>query len=276
MSRMKAGSVMVVFWSRKPRRSSTISELWTTMLCATSATGTTRARMRIATMTRAASHARPRSRSRIVRKTGQVEKHRIPANRIAPMKGCSTRKQPITNRATGAVLAHGTTGKLNVSGEGGEDPGGGRKAHEQKFFPPLDLPGRNLRDEFHQAAGAPSGSHPQARGEGHVAQGPPRLRDDQEAEDLRGPRASPYGAAAQDPRDLRSDNDRQIQLRNGPAQERGGACLHEARQGRHRGERQARRRVLLARDWPHDRSPAPRAHQPPADVRHHGERRGRR
>jgi small subunit ribosomal protein S9 len=33
---------------------------------------------------------------------------------------------------------------------------------------------------------------------------------------------------------------------------------------------------FLARDRPHDRAPAPRAHQPRPDVRHHGERVRRR
>ena len=48
----------------------------------------------------------------------------------------------------------------------------GAKADGQEVLPPLDLPGRHLRDQLHQAAGAPSGSRPEARGEGHAAEGP--------------------------------------------------------------------------------------------------------
>src|SRR5262249_31018018 len=64
--------------------------------------------------------------------------------------------------------------------------------------------GRHLRDDVRQIAGAPSRPGAQARGEGDVAERAPGLRDNQEAQDLRRPRASPFGAAAQDPGDLRS------------------------------------------------------------------------
>src|SRR4051812_45940857 len=64
---------------------------------------------------------------------------------------------------------------------------------------------------------------------------------------------------AQQPSPWRSKHDRQIQLRHGPPQERSRARLHQAGQGRHHRQRQARRHFLLARDRPHDRAPAPRA-----------------
>src|SRR5688572_24829272 len=60
------------------------------------------------------------------------------------------------------------------------------------------------------------------------------------------------------------------------AQQRGGTCVPQARQGRLRGQRQAGGPVLRPRDRSHGGAPAPRAHQEPGGVRHHGQRLRRR
>src|SRR5258706_153574 len=75
------------------------------MLCATNATGTASARIRIVTTMIAASHDLPPRRSRRWTNTGQVEKQITPAKRIAPMKGCRMRKQPTTSSAAAAMRA---------------------------------------------------------------------------------------------------------------------------------------------------------------------------
>src|SRR5882672_10669245 len=71
---------------------------------------------------------------------------------------------------------------------------------------------------------------------------------------------------------LRKQNGRRLLLRHRAAQERCGPRLSEARQGPVRRQRQAGGRFLRARDRPHGRAPAARAHQEPGELRHHGQR----
>ena len=56
---------------------------------------------------------------------------------------------------------------------------------------------RHHRNDVCSDAGKASGTRSRNRRQGHASEGPPRLRNDQEAQDLRRRRTSAYGSAAQ-------------------------------------------------------------------------------
>ena len=154
----------------------------------------------------------------------------------------------------------------------------GNKAEDKLYHRHTGYPGGISHDQLREDAGALPRPRAGEGGQGHAAQGPARLRDDQEAQVLRRRRASALGAAAQDRSTSEPDtnHDRQLLLRHRPPQDVGGARVPQAGHGQDRRQRQAGRRVLLARDRPHGRAPAARADQPRDDVRHHGQRDRRR
>ena len=78
----------------------------------------------------------------------------------------------------------------------------GRKAERKVYYRHSGYPGGIKETNVREAARLASGARAGERGEGHASQGPARLRDAEEAEDLRRRHASALGAATQEPGDL--------------------------------------------------------------------------
>src|SRR3989442_12534734 len=64
------------------------------------------------------------------------------------------------------------------------------------------MPRRHPADQFREAARGQAGARAAKGGERHAAERPARLRHAEEAQGLRGRHASPFGPAAETPRDL--------------------------------------------------------------------------
>ena len=73
----------------------------------------------------------------------------------------------------------------------------GNKAKDKIYYRHSGYPGRHLRHQLQGHAGQASGPRPREGRQGHAAQGPARLRDDQEAEGVRRAHASAHRPAAQ-------------------------------------------------------------------------------
>ena len=76
----------------------------------------------------------------------------------------------------------------------------GNKAEDKIYYRHSGYPGRHPRHQVQGHAGAPPGPRAREGRQGHAAQGPARLRDDQEAEGVCGRHASAHRAAAQETR----------------------------------------------------------------------------
>ena len=71
------------------------------------------------------------------------------------------------------------------------------KAGKKTYYRHTGYPGGIIETTFASDAGKASGTRSRNRRQGHASEGPPRLRNDQEAQDLRRRRTSAYGSAAQ-------------------------------------------------------------------------------
>ena len=142
----------------------------------------------------------------------------------------------------------------------------GNKAEDKLYHRHSRLPGRHLDDQLREDAGALSRPRAEKAVKGMLPKGPLGYAMLKKLKCYAGP-AHPH--SAQQPKTLEGQiktseriDDRQLLLRHGPAQDVGGARVHQEGHGQVRRQREAGRRVLHARDRPHGRAPAARAHQP--------------
>ena len=106
----------------------------------------------------------------------------------------------------------------------------GNKANDKIYYRHSGYPGGIYATRFKDMQATPSGPRAREGGQGHAAQGPAGLRDDQEAEGVRRWDASAHRPAAEGAGNLRSGDDRKLELRHRPSQVVGGARVHQERQ----------------------------------------------